>query len=131
MGDINVLIIEDERINCMIYDNLLSRMNMKLSFAYDGLTGIQEFVKNTYDLILLDLGLPRIGGIDVAKYIRTHEQVYQREKTPIIVITADDSPLTFKHVFDAGADEYLNKPFNITTFKELLTKYKFNRPVTG
>jgi CheY-like chemotaxis protein len=118
-----LLIIEDNKINCMIYEKILSDDQTLLDFAYDGQEGLDKFGAKTYDVILLDLGLPKVSGLQVAQIIRESEQLNKKAKTPIIVITADSSPETRASVMELDVDEYLNKPFNIDQLKKLVDFY--------
>jgi two-component system response regulator ArlR len=118
-----ILIIEDNKINCMIYEKILSDDKTLLDFAYDGQEGVDKFGAKKYDVILLDLGLPKISGLRVAQIIREGEQINKTVKTPIIVITADSTPETRAGVMEVGVDEYLTKPFNIDQLKMLVDLY--------
>ena len=119
-----LLIIEDDEINCMIYERILANNFIQIDFAYDGQQGINKFTEKSYDLILLDLGLPKINGLQVARLIKEQEDKKTLSlKTPIIVITADNSPGTKKLALDAGVNEYLTKPFNIVQIQRLVSTY--------
>ena len=119
-----LLIIEDDKINRMIYGQILSNDFTTIDYAADGQEGINKFKANCYDVILLDLGLPKINGLQVAQLIREYEANHPYvDKTPIIVITADNFPGTQQQAFDAGVDEYLTKPFNIQHLKSLINTY--------
>lgn len=120
----HILIIEDDEINCMIYEEILSNDHTVIDFAYDGQQGIDKFKEKKYDLILLDLGLPKIGGLQVAQLIKEYEAKEQLdETTPIIVITADGSSDTRRLSFSAGVNEFLTKPFDIKQLENLVDQY--------
>ncbi|MEB0264043.1 response regulator [Mucilaginibacter sp. 10I4] len=119
-----ILIIEDNEINCMIYRKILTSDFTDLHFAYDGEQGIDKFKENSYLLVLLDLGLPKIVGLEVAHLIKEFEINEQRiVKTPIIVITADNSQSTKLKALAAGVNEYITKPFNIEDLKTIVGYY--------
>jgi CheY-like chemotaxis protein len=119
-----ILIIEDNEINCMIYEKILSNDYTCLDFAYDGQEGIDKFKEKSFDLILLDLGLPKIGGIEVARLIKEYEAAEKRlTKIPIIVITADSTSATRQAALAVGVDEYLTKPFNIDQLQSMVQHY--------
>lgn len=119
-----ILIIEDDEFNCLIYNEILSNEFTNIDFAYDGQQGINKFRGKTYDLILLDLGLPLIGGLQVSKLIREHElKQFFSNRTPLIVITANNFPGTRQEAIMAGVDEYLTKPFDIRELQKLADLY--------
>ena len=119
-----ILIIEDDAINCMLYKEILANTSVNIDFAYDGQEGIDRFKEKYYDLVLLDLGLPKIHGLEVAKLIKEHEEKEQVAiKTAIIVLTANNFPGTRKLAIDAGVNEYLTKPFDIHHLKSVVNTY--------
>lgn len=75
--------------------------------AQDGEEGVEKFKSNFYDLILLDLMMPKLSGEEVCKIIRKTSNI------PIIVLTAKDQILNKVELLDMGADDYLTKPFEI------------------
>ena len=104
-----VLIIEDHKdIAEMLYD-YFERREYELDYASDGRMGFNLANNNEYDIILLDLMLPEMDGLDVCRKLREESRVY----TPILMLTARDT-LQDKIVgLDSGADDYLVKPFEI------------------
>jgi CheY-like chemotaxis protein len=108
----------------MIYRKVLKDDFTELDFAYDGQQGINKFMENNYLLVLLDLGLPKIGGLEVAHLIKEFEINEQRiVKTPIIVITADNAHDTKLKALAAGVNEYVTKPFKIEDLKTMVGYY--------
>lgn len=79
--------------------------------AYDGETAIETFEADTYDLVLLDLMLPKIGGMEVCQRIRSVSNV------PIIMLTAKGEDMDKIMGLEYGADDYLTKPFNMLELK--------------
>lgn len=104
-----VLLIEDHRdIAEMVYDYLEGKGYM-VDYAADGLAGLQLATDNEYDVLVLDLMLPGLDGIDLCRKLREEA----RKDFPILMLTARDT-LDDKLVgLDAGADDYLVKPFEI------------------
>ena len=114
MNGINILIVEDEQRLADILKKQLEDAGFNVEIAFDGYQGKQLAEKNTYSLIILDINLPLLNGYDLCKEIRKINS-----KIPIIMLTAfstADSKLTG---FDAGADDYITKPFD---FRELLAR---------
>lgn len=112
-----ILIIEDNRdIAASIYE-YLEDLGYTMDAAGDGVTGLHLAVTNDYDVIILDLGLPGIDGIDLCRRLRKDAQ----RATPVIMLTAHDSLENKLEGFDSGADDYLVKPFAL---QELAARVK-------
>lgn len=112
-----ILIIEDNRdIAASIYE-YLEDLGYTMDAAGDGVTGLHLAVTNDYDVIILDLGLPGIDGIDLCRRLRKDAQ----RATPVIMLTARDSLENKLEGFDSGADDYLVKPFAL---QELAARVK-------
>lgn len=107
---ISILLIEDDETVSRFVVNTLLNAGYKVLTAATGNEGIQLFNSNNPNLILLDLGLPDIEGVDVVKYIR------ERSNTPIIIVSARDESEDKVKALDNGADDYLTKPFSIEEF---------------
>ena len=117
-----ILIIEDNAdIAASIYDYLESRGHT-MDAAPDGITGLHFAVTNDYDVIILDLGLPGIDGLDVCRRLRKDARI----GTPVIMLTARDTLKNKLEGFDSGADDYLVKPFFISAKKQILRQYPGN-----
>ncbi len=104
-----ILIIEDERKLVDILKTALKGERYTVDVAYDGQEGLDKAMKNNYALIILDIMLPKKDGYTVAKELRSH-QIH----TPIIMLTARGTESDRVTGLDAGADDYLVKPFSIT-----------------
>ncbi len=114
MGNINILIVEDERRLAEILKKQLEESGFTAEIASDGYTGRQLVEKNKYNLIILDINLPLINGYDLCREIRK-----MNNKIPIIMLTAFGTPENKIAGFDVGADDYVVKPFD---YRELLAR---------
>jgi DNA-binding response OmpR family regulator len=103
-----LLIEDDDRIRSALIRALTERGHA-VSSAPNGMTGLQSVVDQTPDLVVLDLGLPDIDGAQLLRMIRSVSQV------PVIVATARDDDAVVVAVLDAGADDYVVKPFSAET----------------
>jgi len=112
----NILIIEDDTRIAELIQRGLQEQGFVPTLAYDGLSGKKLALQNDYDLIITDIILPKMDGLDLCKEIRQ-----TKPDTPIIMLTAlgttDDKVVGF----DAGADDYLVKPFEM---RELLVRIR-------
>jgi len=111
-----VLVIEDNRDLAHIVAMHLGDLNMKVDKSYNGKDGFQLAVKNNYDLILLDIMMPGMNGIEVCRELRS-----KKIHTPIIMLTAKTSEVDRVLGLEMGADDYLTKPFSI---RELVARVK-------
>lgn len=105
--DKKILIIEDELAIQKILSEPLTYAGYKVYSALDGLEGINAFHQQNFDLVLLDIMLPKIDGYTVCEMIRKESQI------PIILLTALDSEDAQIKGFDKLADDYITKPFSI------------------
>ena len=104
----SILIIEDEKKLVSILKRALKSERYSVEVAYDGKEGLNKAMKNNYSLILLDIMLPKKGGLAVCKELRQHQI-----QTPIIMLTARGSTEDRVAGLDVGADDYLIKPFGL------------------
>lgn len=105
----SILLVEDNQdIAEMVYA-FLERRGYDLDYAADGVTGLHLAVTNSYDVIILDLMLPGMDGINLCRKLRDEAQ----RDTPILMLTARDTLDDKVAGLDAGADDYLVKPFEI------------------
>ena len=111
-----VLVIEDNRDLAHIVAMHLEDLNMKVDKSYNGKDGYQLASKNNYDLILLDIMMPGMNGVDVCRELRN-----KKIHTPIIMLTAKTSEVDRVLGLEMGADDYLTKPFSI---RELVARVK-------
>ena len=121
-----ILIIDDDHINCLVYRQIFKTTEVNLVFAHDGEDGVNKFKERNYNLVLLDLGLPKIDGLTVASLIREWEDITMLFETPIIVVTADNSNETRKKALLLGIDEFLVKPFEFESFLKIVNDYLSN-----
>lgn len=119
-----LLLIEDERNICNFIMTTLKSNDYKVTYALNAETGLSLAASQCPDLILLDLGLPDMDGIDVIKQIREWSNV------PILVISARTQEKEKVSALDAGADDYITKPFGTS---ELMARIRsaLRRSVSG
>jgi len=113
---IEVLLVEDDRDLALSTAEYLSYDGVRCDHAFNGYTGFNLASRNHYDVILLDLMLPRIDGVTVCQRLRENGN-----DTPILMLTAKDTLSDKETGFEAGTDDYLVKPF---AMKELMMRVK-------
>jgi two-component system response regulator RegX3 len=110
-----ILIVEDESSFSDALSFLLGKEGYEVDVAETGTDAIKKFNENGADLVLLDLMIPEISGVEVCKTIRTSSQV------PIIMLTAKDSEIDKVVGLELGADDYVTKPYSS---RELIARIK-------
>lgn len=110
-----ILIIEDEKNLARFVELELKHEGYDTQVELNGRTGLQAALDENFDVILLDLMLPELNGMEVARRLR------EKKNTPIIIMTARDSVIDRVSGFDHGADDYIVKPFAI---EELLARIR-------
>ena len=109
---INALLIEDDRDLAEAISDYMELDGFEFDFAYNGAAGLNLALANTYDIILTDLNMPKMDGIDVCKSLRE-----QGISTPVLMLTARDTLDDKVTGFAAGSDDYLVKPFAMEELK--------------
>ena len=110
-----VLLIEDEEKLARMVELELQYEGYQVEKALDGRTGLERALSGTFDLILLDIMLPALSGMEVLRRVRRESQV------PVIMLTARDTVVDKVSGLDMGADDYITKPFDI---EELLARIR-------
>ena len=110
-----ILLVEDNRQIAEMVGEFLERRGYSVDYAADGVSGLHLAVSNSYDVVVLDLMLPGLDGMEVAQRLRAASSV------PIIMLTARDSVADRVAGLERGADDYLVKPF---AFEELLARIR-------
>jgi PAS domain S-box-containing protein len=107
---VRVLVVEDNQMNRFLAGQILDTWNVEVDMAEDGLEAIKKMEENTYNLVLMDLQMPRMDGFEATEYIRNKmpEPVSQ---TPIVVLTADVMPETREKALQLGISRFITKPF--------------------
>jgi len=107
LDDINILLAEDHDINQYLATTLLEEWGANVDIAENGKEAVDSFLKNDYDLILMDIQMPVVGGIEATRIIRKQH----KSKIPIIALTANAIKGDSERYLNAGMDGYVSKPF--------------------
>jgi DNA-binding response OmpR family regulator len=112
----SILVIEDNKDLAELLEINLKDMSCQVDLAFDGKTGLSAVLENYYDLIILDLMLPGIDGLEICRRIRAKE-IY----TPVLILTSRSSEVDRILGLEMGADDYVTKPFSV---RELMARVK-------
>lgn len=115
MSNYKILLIEDDPEISEMLKNYLTTENYEVTCAADGQEACKQFTNSTFSIVLLDLMIPKISGMDVMKHIRKNSVV------PIIIISAKDTETDKTLGLGLGADDYITKPFSVA---EVLARIK-------
>ena len=106
-----ILIVEDDPNIANVIEIHLKDLGYKLDRAIDGKTGLQKALENEYSLIILDVMLPKLDGLEVCRRIRA-----ENKYTPILILTARSEEMDKVLGLEFGADDYITKPFSVREF---------------
>ncbi|MEC1289158.1 response regulator transcription factor [Bacillus mojavensis] len=123
------MLVEDDHSISEMVDHYLTKEGFEIVHAFDGEEGIRRFQEQAYDLILLDILLPELNGMDVLKIIR------EKSKIPVLMISAKDGDVDKALGLGFGADDYIAKPFSMIELTARVkaairraTQYSSNEP---
>lgn len=117
---VKILVVDDEPVNLQVLENHLSIQNYNITQASNGLKALEIIETSTepFDIVLLDVMMPKMSGYEVCRKVR---ETYPLVELPILMLTAKNQPKDIVEGFDAGANDYLTKPFSKI---ELLSRIK-------
>jgi two-component system, OmpR family, response regulator len=110
-GTTRILLVDDEQSIQTLLSYPLRKDGYHVTSALDGGEALQRFEEGRFDLVILDLMLPRLDGVEVCRQLRSHSQV------PIIMLTAKGSETDKVAGLEVGADDYITKPFSMREFR--------------
>jgi CheY-like chemotaxis protein len=110
---LNLLIVDDIFVNRLLIKEIVKKINAKCFEAENGKLAIEIIEKESIDLVLMDIEMPVMNGLETTKYIR-EKLSSPKNRIPIIALTAHN-PMTFFNDFkDAGFDQLMTKPYSVT-----------------
>ena len=111
------MLVEDTPINQTLETILLNRMGYEVTLASNGLEAVEAFQSGQFELILMDIQMPEMGGIEATQLIRQIENQAHLLTTPIIAVTANALKGDREHYLASGMDGYVSKPISIEALK--------------
>jgi CheY-like chemotaxis protein len=103
-----VLVADDVAGNQMVMQAILARAGCRVTVVENGAQAVAACARETFDIVLMDMRMPVLGGIDAVRAIRDEEQASNRPRTPILMCSADADHAA--EAAEAGADGYVTKP---------------------
>lgn len=117
---LHILLVEDIPLNVLVAKSVLEKLGHVIHVALTGKSALDLFKPNTYDLILLDIQLPDISGLDVSRQL--HAQYKAEDIPPIVAFTANAHRQNQEY-FDAGIDDIMTKPLSIAAFNKIVDRF--------
>ncbi len=118
-----ILVADDNAVNRMVIEHMVDRRRFELLFAEDGREAVNIFRSETIDLVLMDISMPEMDGVEATKAIRSLEAKAKRRATPIIALTAHAMSDDRARFLSAGMDDYLPKPVSQTALSRSIGKW--------
>jgi|HigsolmetaAR202D_1030399.scaffolds.fasta_scaffold00279_3 two-component system sensor histidine kinase/response regulator len=116
-----VLLVEDNAINQRVARRFLERLGCMVCVVGDGLQAVEAYSKDTFDFILMDMQMPVMDGLEATRRIRDLEA--GKRRTPIVALTANAMMGTLERCLEAGMDDYLTKPLDISRLEDVLDRF--------
>ena len=123
MAPLRILLADDNLVNRRVARGLIEKQGHSVTCVEDGLLAVEALEQATYDLVLMDLQMPRKGGLEATSCIRKAESLRRLKPTPIIALTAHAMKGDKERCLEAGMDDYLSKPIGVEELRAKLLKW--------
>ncbi|MBN2695196.1 response regulator, partial [bacterium] len=118
-----ILLAEDNKNNQILVEEIFSLVNIGVDIANNGIEVFEKYYQKEYDLILMDIQMPQMNGLEATKAIRVFEKENNRKQIPIIALSAHSLPHEQKEAIDSGMDDFITKPFNKKTLLDKIFEF--------
>lgn len=118
-----VLLVEDDPVNAIVARTSLERLGVAAEVACDGLEALDRLRAERFDLVLMDIQMPRMDGLTAARAWRTEEASARRARVPIVALTANSLPDDRRKSLDVGMDEHVSKPYTNADLATIMLRY--------
>ncbi|MDP3913673.1 MAG: response regulator [Bacteroidota bacterium] len=124
LTELEILVAEDNRINQRIAILTFKQLGVSIDIASNGLEALEKYRKKQYDLILMDMQMPEMDGLEATSEIRTFEQESKMSHRAIIVALTGSEPTEKRDVcLEAGMNDYMEKPIQEKLLRSLMAKF--------
>jgi signal transduction histidine kinase/ActR/RegA family two-component response regulator len=120
---LNILLAEDNAVNRMVAVRLLNRVGYQVDVAENGRHAVDSWLGKRPDVILMDVQMPHMDGLEATSLIRQHERDKGLVRTPIIALTANALSSDRERCLEVGMDDFLSKPFNAQDLLDVLARH--------
>ncbi len=115
-----ILIVEDNELNMKLFHDLLEAHGYETLQTQEGLKALEIARKNRPDLILMDIQLPEVSGLEITKWLKADEEL---RSIPVIAVTAFAMKGDEERIREGGCEAYISKPITVSTFLETIRKH--------
>ena len=117
------LVAEDNEINQKLFQSMFDEIGLNIDIAGDGLEAYEMFIQNKYDMVFMDIHMPKMDGVTTTKKILEYEKEHDFKHTPIIALTARAVKGDKETFLSEGMDDYLSKPVDFDSIRKIVQKY--------
>lgn len=121
--NISLLVVDDNQINRLLINKILTKWGAQIDFAENGVQAVSKIESQKYDVVLMDIHMPEMGGLEATQIIRNKPEPYFKN-LPIIALTASMLTSQMGDIGNAGMNDYILKPFEPKILFEKLSKYQ-------
>ncbi|MES2809539.1 MAG: ATP-binding protein, partial [Bacteroidota bacterium] len=121
--NISVLVVDDNQINRLLINKILTKWGATIDFAENGLQAVNKVETNKYDVVLMDIHMPEMGGLEATQIIRSKPEPYFQQ-LPIVALTASMLTSQMGDIGNAGMNDYILKPFEPKILFEKLSRFQ-------
>ncbi len=118
-----VLLVEDNPVNAVVARTTLEGLGVDVEVACDGFEALERLRAEVFDLVLMDIHMPRMDGYTAARTWRTEEANARRPRVPIVALTANSLPDDRKKSLAVGMDEHVSKPYTNADLASIMLRY--------
>ncbi|MBB4659764.1 response regulator [Parvularcula dongshanensis] len=120
---LRILVVDDNAVNRLVFGNLLGEGRYAVSYAEDGQEAYEAYKADRFDIVLMDLSMPRMDGYEATAAIRALEHKENRPRTPVVCLTAHALQGQRDECLAHGMDDYLSKPIRKDALQTILTRW--------
>ncbi len=126
---LKILVAEDNKVNQLVTSRMLQRMGCTVDLAGDGIAAVRSLENTVYDIVLMDLSMPEVDGLEAARRIR--RKAGAQFSIPIVALTASVSDEVRSQCLEAGMNDFLTKPIEVPAVRRALDRWCFSRDVAS
>jgi two-component system cell cycle response regulator DivK len=119
-GEKKVLIVEDNELNMKLFNDLLDAHGYKTLQTRDGMEALDMAREHRPDLILMDIQLPEVSGLEVTKWLKADDEL---QSIPVVAVTAFAMKGDEEKIREGGCEAYISKPISVATFLDTVRKF--------
>jgi PAS domain S-box-containing protein len=120
---LRVLAVDDNELNILVIQKLFKKLDWHIDSAMNGIEALDAFRENEYDIILMDIEMPKMDGLEATSAIRQMEKAQEKKETPIIIITGHTQETYKIKAKELGANDFFSKPIIKAKLRDMIEKH--------